>query len=345
MSEEAKGFWSRVLKLVPVIALLVAIASFSLTLAFRKKELSCAYLGTVKLVNVDVSSIDPQVRMLYRDESVQSLSQMSFRLRNTGFSSIKSEDVRKPIRLTFPEGVVILSAGIQRTAPQEFAFAAKRDGQSVMLEFSLLNAGDEAVFYVYIINSEPRIPSFRGRIVDVQQLLFLDSSGGSSEQQATPSEVGFLVRSHSFRTVLYWVLILFNGFWAVLFSIVALAVPVLFVTSLVWRIKWGRRYAVAYAEFERISPKSEDEKPPSKEELEEEREAESFRLHAHPPLEPRHVRRRSRALNAFMHKQGIPRKPDASIDSLWTLAAGGIAFGGLAAICWIDVFLVRLVLR
>ncbi len=182
MAETERFALARVLQvLVPIAEVAIALVGLLLTLAARRKELACVYLGSDKLVSLE-GGPHPGIIVQFQEQGVTSLVKMKFVLRNVGSTAIKGEDVKEPIELYFPKEVKVLNSLVERTAPAEFKFQAPSDpGRGVVTcEFFLLNSGDEAYFSVYTYNSEPKRPEVRGRIVDVKRIQSLDESQSQS---------------------------------------------------------------------------------------------------------------------------------------------------------------------
>jgi hypothetical protein len=244
MSDGAKKGFARVLQWVPLLALVVAVTSLIFTFAARKKELTCTLIGTTKLVSVDVGGIHPDLKVEFHGDHVQSLTRMSFSLKNTGAAAVKAEDVREPVHLKYPASVKILSATVDKTGPQEFAFGVKAapETSEIQCQFPLLNAGDEAIFSVYLINSEPAVPTFSGRIVDVPKLIFDDTSTQQVGLQ------GPIVRSYAMRTVLFYTLSILAGSLAGISFVMAIIIPTEYFKLERWKHKWREKYRQKVAE-------------------------------------------------------------------------------------------------
>jgi hypothetical protein len=213
----------------------VAIVALLLALAARKKELTCTYLGASKLVSIDPGGVHPDVRMEFRGVTITSLYKLSFRLKNTGAAAIKRADVSDPITLRFSSGTKLLNTTVERTIPSRFPVSASLDGTSVLIDFPLLNSGDEADLAVYIYNSAPSEPSFEGRIVDVKQFLISDTQGDNSARLA-------VLHNTAVREVLYWFLVLLYSGLSIVALAGAFAVPTDYVRGIFWNKNWKAKY-------------------------------------------------------------------------------------------------------
>jgi hypothetical protein len=239
MPEAGKAGLTKALQIVvPLTGVTIAVISLVFTLAAKRKELTCSYLGSDKVVSLEVRGIDPQLKMEFLGQPVASLVKMNFVLRNTGAAGLKADDVKEPLGLQFPEEVSIVNSVEERTTPSGFSFhtTALRDRRLVTLDFLLLNSGDEAFFSVYLCNSKPALPQFRGRVVDVTRLLMLDDS-----VLGRPNPFP-LANSRAVRRVTYWILFSFNVLLSLLVLSIIVGVSKSYVGHLVWRSRWGARY-------------------------------------------------------------------------------------------------------
>jgi len=242
MADEKNITVSRLLQIVvPVASVAIALASLFLGLSARRKELSCVYLGSERLVSVSYS-MAPDLSVRYHGEPVTSLTKMSYVIRNVGAVAVKGTDVVEPLELDYPDGTRILNAGVDRTLPSEFSFSAAQKGDSVSLGFALLNPGDEAYVAVYVYNSEPKYPKLRGRIVDVH----LSQASDVRDSQGRPLP---FVSNSSTRAIAFWTLLGVNAVIGIgLFGLWLYAVWET-ATASSWRRRWKAAYATAIEEL------------------------------------------------------------------------------------------------
>jgi len=227
---------------VPIASVMIALASLFIGLSARRKELTCVFLGTEKLVSVS-NSIAPDLSVQYRGHAVTSMTKMIYVLRNAGAVAVKGSDVVEPIELDYPVGTKILNANVDKTLPSDFSITiAQKSPDSVSLNFALLNPGDEVYFGVYIYDSEPKSPALRGRIVDVQ--LLQTSDVRDSQGRALP----FILNAAT-RAVIFWTLLLVNAaFGAIVFGFWVYAVKFTIVAGN-WRHRWKEPFAAAIDEL------------------------------------------------------------------------------------------------
>lgn len=338
MSEKEKPTIARALQLlIPVAGVSVAVASLLLSTAARKKELTCVLLNSTRLVSENLGGISPDMRVEFRGQPIYSLSKMTFALRNTGAAAVRSQDVSEPVRLQFPAGTRLLSAAAERTLPTKFSFLARavpETGQ-VQLDFPLLNSGDEAVFSVYLLNSDPERPALEGRVVDVPQLIYTDSGATSATRSSWPHW------SHATRTVVRWILI-------VLYSLLSLAAAGVWVYETVTKIRhgiWAPKWEKAYRELrEELSKRESEELRKKWEQV----YAEAGKLspadrkaytEAHAPRWDFHAGRRR--LDEELRARGIPPEPDAITSALSDYVSFSLTFLAVALLFAITVIVVR----
>lgn len=243
MADSERNWIVRILQVVvPIVGAAVAVIGLILSLSARKKELTCVYLGSEKLVSLDAGGLFPDLKVAYQNQAVRSLVKMRFVIRNTASSAIKGEDVREPLTLHFPAATQLLNASVDRTSPTEFTFqvSPKPSDGTVLCTFPLLNSGDEAYFSVYAYNSEPVAPQVTGRIVDVREVQSLDDS------RSRPRNPFPFTNSIGFHHVLYWTLVILNSGCSVLFAGLCLFGMWEFYRFKRWEAKWLAPYNEAY---------------------------------------------------------------------------------------------------
>jgi hypothetical protein len=309
MSDSDRLTLGRVLQfLIPAAGVSVAVVSVLLSVAARKKELTCTLLNTTRLVSENLGGIDPDMRVEFRGQPIYSLSKMTFSLRNTGSAAVRAQDVSEPVHLQFPAGARLLSAVVERTLPLKFSFSAKQVSEvsQVLLEFPLLNSGDEAIFSVYVLNSEAQRPSFEGRVVDVPQLIYSESASINGAGGDWPHW------SHATRTVIRRLLLGLYGVLSLagfLFWVYEVFTKLRYMQ---WKPKWSKPYAEAEEE---VKKKMKEEwnrrldvrmkeaanmKPPEAQAYLQKSVAAEMSLHE----------MTGRALEEELRKRGIPSRPD-----------------------------------
>jgi len=122
MPDEGKITASRVLQVVvPIASVMIALASLFIGLSSRRKELTCVFLGTEKLVSVS-NNFAPDLSVQYRGQPVASLTKMNYVLRNSGAVAVRGTDVVEPLELGYPGATKILNANVDKTHPSDFSF-------------------------------------------------------------------------------------------------------------------------------------------------------------------------------------------------------------------------------
>jgi hypothetical protein len=258
---------------------------------------------------------------------------MTFSLRNTGAAAIMAKDVMEPLRLVFPPSTRLMSANVERTFPQDLKFSARAvpDSEQVVLDFPLLNRGDEAFFSVYVFNSELQRPSLEGRIVDVPQLVYSEANVPTANRGSWPFQ------SHATRSVVRWVLVTIYGGLTLLFLGIGVSGIGSYVSYLPWKSKWKRLYDEVREELSKT--------------YRQEREARKAALPAIPApivgpegeVAPEEVYRSAIMHGRFilddnritkeLEKRGIPPNPHPMVESIGGLAMLVAAMVSLALVC------------
>ncbi|HEV2990333.1 MAG TPA: hypothetical protein VG759_17980 [Candidatus Angelobacter sp.] len=216
MNENDKSSFAKVLPIVvPIVSVLVALASLLVGIAARKKELTCTLLSSSSIVSANPNGINPDIKVEFRGQQIVSLSKLTFSLKNSGSGAVRVGDVTEPVRVVFPSQNRVLNSSVDGTLPQHFTFSVKLDpiSNAVLCDFPLLNAGDEAFFSVYVQAPRNVGVSFEGRVVDVPQMPYVDKS--NIEATRMPQ----VLSSHAVRMILRWVLVIIYAGVAIVFII------------------------------------------------------------------------------------------------------------------------------
>jgi hypothetical protein len=305
------------LRLIPAVSAVVAIVALLLALAARKKEIACTYLGASKLVSMEPGGVHPDVRMDFRGTPITSLYKLSFRFKNTDAAAIKHEDIREPLNLQFHTGAKLLNSTVEGTSPSGFAVstALSADGSSATLDFPLLNPGDEIDLAVYLYNSDPFPPSFEGRIVDVKQLLILDTQGGNT------AVLPFL-HNTAVRKVLSGFLVFLYGLLSLAAFVGIFAVPIGYVRAALWSKNWKVKYDAEDTAWQ---------------------EARISKLRSGAPSssfdEDWELRRKR------LREKGIPEEPLSFADTLWEMIGTTFVLIATSAIFATTAYLTHVALR
>ena len=327
--------------LIPLASVAVGITGVLLTVASRKKELTCTLVSSTRLVSENLGGIHPDLHVEFHGQPIFSLSKMTFVLRNTGAAAILEKDIVESVKLSFPEGTKLLSSNVERTFPADLKFSTRSgpDPASVELQFPLLNRGDEALFSVYLLNSEPQKPNLEGRIVDVPQLVYSEANVAAVKQNFWP------LQSHATRSVVRWTLAsLYCGF-TLLFLGLWMGCVGSYVSYLPWKRKWKSRYDQVVEELEEATKqeraKQQAEAPaPSDRDLARDEEILALREGMVSPDEIAHFTASAQhavvshgKLNRELKKRGIAGHPGSFIDSIGALAGFSALLLGLSAVC------------
>jgi hypothetical protein len=346
----SKGKVVRLLQVfMPVVGVSIAVVSLLLTVAARKKELTCTLTSSTRLVSENLGGIHPDLHVEFRDQPITSLSKLSFGVRNTGAAAIKGMDVLEPVRLQFPLGTKLLSATVDKTLPQQFNFSAtiSPDSRNVVLAFSLLNAGDEAQFSIYVLNSSLQQPVFLGRVVDVAQMVYSDAVGGGLN---TTAVVVPRIRSHPLRSALRWALSVVFAALTIFFVGLWIAGIVSYASYLPWRWKFKSQYDEIFAEAVKRRRQDLKEKAALQQEVAAPRAelhpgqaliVDEIFLHEGVPIRMSSIP----GLDEELRKKGIPGHPRPMVESAWGMAAFSISLLSVALLFAATTLIVYQALR
>jgi hypothetical protein len=336
--EVSKRNASRVLQvLVPLVGVSVTVISLLLTIAARKKELTCIQIASTRLVSENLGGIHPDLHVEFHGQPIGSLSKETFSLRNTGAAAIKGTDILEPVHLQFPPSTKLLTAIAERTSPSGFSFGATAapDSNAINLSFSLLNAGDEAQFSVYLLNADVQKPTFAGRVVDVTQMSFVDASSASD---APPLP---FFRSHAVRSIFRWTLSIIYGALTAIFIGFWVAALVSYLKYLPWKRKWKSEYDEV---IKQLSRKERRQLEKAKAELASDSEEKAV-LDREILWREIAVHRgvlqfvMPKGIEEELRKKGIPSHPDPTVETIAGLAGLSLLLLTLGFVCSLTFFL------
>jgi len=337
MGEDRVSWIERTLRIgIPIASAIIAILSLLLTIAARKKELTCVYGGASKLVSIDPGGLNPAVKMEFNGVPISSLYKLTFRLKNTGSAAIKHEDVRDAVGIRFPQKTNLLNANVERTFPPRIPASTSLSPQEerVIIDFPLLNSGDEIDMAVYVYNSEPHLPEFEGRIVDVKQVLETETVDGSGGRP-------FPLHNTAVRKILYWVLVPGYCLLAALAVVGAVAIIVGYSKYLSWNKKWGAEYELLMKESARTRRESLRRAPatasPSSDPENDDEDAQVLLPGNFPTFFFRHSE-----LTKRLKEKGIPPHPTPFAESFAGMVGGVFVLLGVAALLATTSYLAHL---
>jgi hypothetical protein len=351
MDEKAPSKIFRTLQiLIPLVSVAVGIIGVLLTVAARKKELTCALVNSTRLVSENLGGIHPDMHVEFHGQPIFSLTKMTFDLRNTGAAAIMAKDVVEPVRLSFPATTKLMSATVERTFPADLKFSARvaPESRDVVLDFPLLNRGDEAIFSVYVLNSEAQKPNLEGRIVDVPQLVYAETNVSAARQNMWPFQ------SHATRSVVRWVLVIIYSALALLFLGICITGIGSYLKYLPWKHKWKHLYDGVIEELEkgRSAGSAADSHPikTAGERLLTPEEAFRIKIAGEQRPTPSeafalgtlrgHMLLFDDSFGEELKKRGIPGHPHPMVESLGGLAVLGASMFCLAVVCSTTAFVV-----
>jgi hypothetical protein len=105
----------------------------------------------------------------YKGMRLSSLSRMTFLVENTGNKPILESDVVSPIKIETSDKSNVLDVIVDSRVPNNLDLQAAKNGQGVVISFSLLNPGDKA-FVSLLVDSRDKVFTAASRIAGVQDL-------------------------------------------------------------------------------------------------------------------------------------------------------------------------------
>ena len=319
--------------LIPLMGVAVGLTGVLLTLAARKKELSCTLVNSTRLVSENLGGIHPDMHVEFHGQPIFSLTKMTFDLRNTGAAAIMAKDVVEPVRLAFPPTTRLMTTSVEHTSPQDLKFSANAvPGGDVVLEFPLLNRGDVAFFSVYVFNSEPQRPTLEGRIVDVPQLVYSEANVSAATQNMWPFQ------SHATRSVVRWALVSIYSALTLLFLGICAGGVGSYVSYLPWKYKWKHLYDAALEEIEKDSREGGASPPAAAAQPKQDEAGDLMLARAHKLAAIRrglllHDTEFAEKMVRELKKKGIPPHPSPMFESLGGVAAFSALMLSLASVC------------
>lgn len=133
--------------------------------------------------------------IMYGKEELDNLTRIRFIFSNTGTKPILSEDLIKPLTITFEEGTKVLDTRIEAVYPSDLEATVSRAGKDsrVQLRFPLLNPGDNITFSLLIAGCPGTPFGASARIVGVEKLSIVKpESEPKRAQKSIPLHVTIL---------------------------------------------------------------------------------------------------------------------------------------------------------
>ena len=166
--------WAQIISLpVAVIGVLVSVWLYHR--GKPRRALSCEVDRFITLVEVKASSDwKDEIQVLYKGQQVRDLFGTCPRLKNTGNTAIRREDVLEPITFTFAEGTQLLSEPeVLWDLPGKLTIIWKLEktgpAPSASMEFDLLNPGDD-LGVIFLCSGTKKPPKVEARIEGVRQI-------------------------------------------------------------------------------------------------------------------------------------------------------------------------------
>jgi hypothetical protein len=166
------------------------------------KDLQIEVLSNSPLISVE-GDITKDIKILYKDQAVQTLSVVLLRIENTGNVPIRETDYSRPVLVSMSPDAEVGEFSIVETRPKDIDLSLKKiTPHQVELSKSLLNPGDQVLVKILVLDNDETL-NVSARIADISELKVLSgleeqSSQGQQDQKLSPA-----------WAFVFWVIILF----------------------------------------------------------------------------------------------------------------------------------------
>lgn len=133
----------------------------------QKKGISYTIVSCVPLLSVG-EEISGKLQILFDGKPVQQVHLVEADIVNSGNVPIKATEFERPISFSFGEEAQVFSAEVTESTPESLRATASIEGKRVLLEPTLLNAGD-SVSLKMLISKFAKV-DVDGRIVGVKRI-------------------------------------------------------------------------------------------------------------------------------------------------------------------------------
>src|SRR5262245_16390244 len=133
-----------------VSAIVIAVVLFWLSRS--AKDLQIEILSNSPLVSVD-GEITKDIKIIYKDQPVQTLSVVLLRIENTGNVPIREGDYSRPIRISVSPEAEVGEFSVVETRPKGIDLSLEKIASNqVELSKSLLNPGDQVLIKILALD-------------------------------------------------------------------------------------------------------------------------------------------------------------------------------------------------
>ena len=159
--------WQFVAAFVTFIGVVVAIGIFLAGRPYKGLRVEVLSNSPVVSVNADLAG---EIQVLYKGQSVQSLSLILLKIENTGNEPITESDYSEPIRISIAQNAQVGEVSIQETRPEKIPLTSTiTSSDQIELSEVLLNPGDQAIVKVLALNNDGTL-GIEGRIAGITQI-------------------------------------------------------------------------------------------------------------------------------------------------------------------------------
>ncbi len=183
--------WQFIGTIIGIIAIIVSLVLYQMSQPIKRLQVEILSNSPVMSVNADISR---EIKILYKDKPVQTLSLILLRFENTGNQPIRESDYSEPIRISISPKGEIGEVTVQETKPKGIDFGPTISASNqIDLAKVLLNPGDQAVLKVLTVNNDGTL-NVEARIAGISNIEITSVLEGNTQtKNAIPANVIYLM--------------------------------------------------------------------------------------------------------------------------------------------------------
>lgn len=135
------------------VGVLVGVISITISIIFyfkQRKFTEMSYQSEItNLIDIK-EEIKPDLKIYYKDDSIEKIHLFKIKIKNTGSVSIKSSDYEEEIRIRFDEDSQILDSNVVEYTPDNLSIIHKFDKNTITIMPLLLNKNDSLTIQALI---------------------------------------------------------------------------------------------------------------------------------------------------------------------------------------------------
>lgn len=172
--------WQFVGVIIGVVAIIVSVILYQIGRPVKRLQVEILSNSPLISVNTDISR---EIRILYKDRPVQTLSLILLRLNNLGNEPIRESDYSEPIRISISPNAEVGEVTVQETKPGGIDLAPTISARNqIEIAKALLNPGDQAILKVLALNNDGTL-KVEARIAGIRDLEVLSVLEGRTQSR------------------------------------------------------------------------------------------------------------------------------------------------------------------